>query len=132
MTAGSSQNAEGTSSTQTNGGESHQSPLRAPSPIQVIQGKVELEQIQVEDWEDEAFEDEATAEVGQTRVQQEIERLRQGQEAITRKQAVARRAEARRQHINRERARLAELQYNIEIIHQQGQRQEPPLEHPHH
>jgi hypothetical protein len=32
-TAGSSQNDGGTSSTQTNGGDSHQSPPRAPSPV---------------------------------------------------------------------------------------------------
>jgi hypothetical protein len=43
--AGSSQNGEGASSTQTNGGAPHQSPLRAPSPIQVIQPDVELDQV---------------------------------------------------------------------------------------
>jgi hypothetical protein len=50
---GSSQNLEGTSSTQTNGGALHQSLLWAPSLIQVIQDNIELEQIQVEDWEEE-------------------------------------------------------------------------------
>jgi hypothetical protein len=54
----SSQNIGGTSSTQTNGGTPNQSPLRAPLLIQVIQENAELEQIQVEDWEDEAYEDE--------------------------------------------------------------------------
>jgi hypothetical protein len=43
-----------------NEGAPHQSPLRAPSLIQVIQENVKLEQLQVEDWEDEASEDEAT------------------------------------------------------------------------
>jgi hypothetical protein len=37
-------------------------PSRAPSPIQVIEGDVELEQVQVQDWEEEAFEDEAVEE----------------------------------------------------------------------
>jgi hypothetical protein len=51
-TPGSSQNVGGTSSTQTNGGAPHQSPLQASSPIQVIQANAELEQIQIEDWEE--------------------------------------------------------------------------------
>jgi hypothetical protein len=41
----------------------------------------------VDDWEDEAFEDEATEGEELARVQLEIERLRQEQEAITRTQA---------------------------------------------
>jgi hypothetical protein len=45
----SSQNARGTNSTQTNGGAPPQLPPRAPLPLQVIQGNIELEQIQVED-----------------------------------------------------------------------------------
>jgi hypothetical protein len=44
-----------------------------------------------------------------------------------RRQAAAQWAEARRQHINRERAMLAELQYIVDILRQQEQRQEPPL-----
>jgi hypothetical protein len=56
-------------------------------PIQIIQGNVELELIQVEDWEDEAFEEEVAAEVEQARVQQEIEHLHQEHKAITRRQA---------------------------------------------
>jgi hypothetical protein len=106
---GSSHNLEGTSSTQTNGGALHQSLLWAPSLIQVIQDNVELEQIQVEDWEEEWLKDEATEEEELARVLQEIKRLHQEQKAITRRHAVAQHAEARRQHINRERARLAEL-----------------------
>jgi hypothetical protein len=51
--SGSSQNVEGASSIQTNGGAPHQSPLQAPSPMQVIQENAELEQIQIEDWEEE-------------------------------------------------------------------------------
>jgi hypothetical protein len=57
-TVGSSQNGRGTSSTQANEGAPYQSPQRAPSPIQVIEGNVHLEQIQVEDWEDEDLKDE--------------------------------------------------------------------------
>jgi hypothetical protein len=57
-----SQNVGGSSSTQTNGGAPHQSPLRASSPIQVIQENVKLKQLQVEDWEDEASEDEVVEE----------------------------------------------------------------------
>jgi hypothetical protein len=110
---------DGTSSTQTNGGNPHQSPLRAPSPAQVIQGNAELNQIQVQVWDKEAYEDEATEEEEKlTRVQQKIERLRQKQESIMRRQEVAQRAEAQRQHINRERASLVELQYSIDILHQ--------------
>jgi hypothetical protein len=75
--AGSSQNTGGTSSTQINRGTPHQSPPQALSPIQVIQGNTKLEQIQVEDWEDEAA---AKAELA--KVQQEIERLHQEQETI--------------------------------------------------
>jgi hypothetical protein len=52
-TAGSSQN---------DGGAPHQSPLREPSPLQVIQGDVEFDQIQVQDWDEEAAEDKATEE----------------------------------------------------------------------
>jgi hypothetical protein len=73
----------------------------------------------MEDWEDEAFEDEALEEAEVARVQQEIEHLLQEQEVITRRHAAAQHAEARRQHINRGRAGLAELQYTIEIIRRQ-------------
>jgi hypothetical protein len=59
---GSSQNFEGTSSTQTNEGAPHQSPPRSPSPIQVIQDNTELEHVQVEDWKEEAFKDAAAEE----------------------------------------------------------------------
>jgi hypothetical protein len=58
----SNQNGGGTSSTQTNGGALHQSPLRAPSLAQVIQGDTELDQVQVQDWDEDAYEDEATEE----------------------------------------------------------------------
>jgi hypothetical protein len=72
----SSQNDGGASSTQTNGGAPHQSPLWSPSPVQVIQGDVELEQVQLQDWEEEASKDEAAEEEELLRVQQEIERFR--------------------------------------------------------
>jgi hypothetical protein len=80
----------------TNGGVMHQSPLWAPSQIQVIQGEVVLKQLQVEDWEDEAFDDEAAEEAELARVQQEIEHLYQEQEAITDRQATTQRVEVRR------------------------------------
>jgi hypothetical protein len=50
------------------------------------------------------------------RVQQEIKRLHQEQESIMRRLAVAQHGEARRQDLNRERAKLVELQYNIDIL----------------
>jgi hypothetical protein len=50
---------------------------------------VELKQLQVEDWEDETSEVKAAEEAELARVQQEIERLHQEQEVITRRQAVA-------------------------------------------
>jgi hypothetical protein len=112
----SSQNVRGPDSTQTNGGILHQSPPRAPLPIQVIQENAELEQLQVEDWEDDIIEDKAVEEAELAKVQQEIERLRQEQEAITRRQAIAQRVETGRQYINRERATLEELQYAIDIL----------------
>jgi hypothetical protein len=103
IAAGSSQNVGGTSSTQTNGGAPHQSPLKTPSSVQVIHGNAEFDQIQMQDWDDEAEEDEAVAEeVELIRVQQEIERLWQEHQSIMRRQAIAQCAEARRQHINRE------------------------------
>jgi hypothetical protein len=86
----------------------------------------------VEDWENEAYGDKVIEEEELARFQQEIERLHQEQKVITRRQAASQRAEARRQHINRERVRLTELYYNIEILYQQEQRQEPPFQQPHH
>jgi hypothetical protein len=50
--------------------------------------------------------------------QQEIERLYQEQESIMRRQGDAQHVEALRQHINRERTRLAKLQYTVDILHQ--------------
>jgi hypothetical protein len=45
--------------------------------------------------------------------------------SIMRRQVIAQCAEAHRQHISRERVRLAELQYTVDILHQQEQ--EPTL-----
>jgi hypothetical protein len=59
---GSSQHGGGTSSTQTNGGDPRQSPPRAPSPVQDVQGDAELDQVQVQDWDEEAEQDKAIAE----------------------------------------------------------------------
>jgi hypothetical protein len=87
VATGSSQNARDADSTQTNGGAPRQSPLRTPSLSHDAQEHVELVQLQVEDWEDALLEDKATEEVELARVQQEIERLQQEQEAIIRRQA---------------------------------------------
>jgi hypothetical protein len=129
---GSSHSLGGTSSTQTNGGAPPQSPPRASLLIRAIQYNAKLEQIQVEDWEDETFEDEVVEEVELARVHQEIGRIRQEQEAITRRQASTQCVKARRQHINRQRARLKELPYIVEILRQQEQKQVPPFEQLHH
>jgi hypothetical protein len=53
------------------------------------------------------------------RVQREIERLRQEQSILIR-QAAMQCTEAHRQNINRERARLTEMEYNLEILRHQG------------
>jgi hypothetical protein len=45
-----------------------------------------------------------------------------------RRQEATQRIEARRQHINRECVRLAELQYTVGILCQQEQRQDPSLD----
>jgi hypothetical protein len=125
-TVGSSQNGRAASSTQTNGGAPHQSPLRTPSPLQVMCGDAELDQIQVQDWDEEAEKIKAAAEEEELiKVQHEIEMLRQEQESIMRHQAVAQCVEAWRHHINSERARLTELQYTIDVLRQQEQHQQP-------
>jgi hypothetical protein len=95
-TAGSSQNDGGASSTHTNGGDPHQSPLRAPSPIHANQGDAELNQIHVQDWDEEDHEDKVGAEEEELIwVQQEIGRLCQEQESLMRRQAADQRAKAR-------------------------------------
>jgi hypothetical protein len=73
----------------------------------------------VQDWDAEAEEDKAATEEELVRFQQEIERLQQEQESIMRRQVIAQCAKARRQHINREWERLSELQYTVDILHQQ-------------
>jgi hypothetical protein len=76
IAAVSNQDSGGASSTQTNGGDPHQSPPRALSPVQVVQGDAEFDQIQVQDWAEEAEEEEdATEEEELVRVHHEIERL---------------------------------------------------------
>jgi hypothetical protein len=73
----------------------------------------------VPDWDEEAYEGEAAKEEEELiSVQVEIERLYQEQESILIRQIAAQRAEAQRQHINKERVKLAELQYNIDILRQ--------------
>jgi hypothetical protein len=64
-----SQIGGGTSSTQSNGGNLHQSSLWAPLLAQVIQGNAELNQIQMQDWDEEAYEDEVAEEEELIRVQ---------------------------------------------------------------
>jgi hypothetical protein len=65
---------------------------RCPSPIASAgaladtsrPGSADFEQIQVEDWENEAYKDEDAEEEELARVHQEMKRLRKEQEAITR------------------------------------------------
>jgi hypothetical protein len=114
---------------QSNEGDQHLNTNPLPPPLQVNQGEAEFNQIEVQDW-DEAEEEEAEADESELiRVQQEIERLRQEQESIMRRQEAAQCTEARRQHINKERVRLAELQYTVGILRQQEQRQDQPPDH---
>jgi hypothetical protein len=95
-TVGSCQNGRATSCTQTNGGAPHQTLPRAPLPVQAIHDDLECDQIQVQDWDEEAEEIEVVVEEEELiRVQQERERLRQEQESIMGHQAIAQRAEAR-------------------------------------
>jgi hypothetical protein len=76
-----------------------------------------LDHIQIGDWDEETEEEAAAAEEEElARVQHEIERLRQEQETILRRQATMQHADAHRQNISRERARLTEMQYNLEIL----------------
>jgi hypothetical protein len=101
-----SQTGASASSTQTNRDDQA---INNPPPPQVNQGKVNLDQIEIHDW-DEANEYEAEAKEHELiRVQQEINRLRQEQELIMRRQAAAQQVQAQRQHINKERVRQAEL-----------------------
>jgi hypothetical protein len=72
-------------------------------------------------------EETAAEEEELTRAQQEIERLRQEKESILRRQAIVQRAKAHGQSINREWARLIEMQYTLSILCQQEQRHEAPL-----
>jgi hypothetical protein len=104
---------------QGNGGDQHLNTTPLPPPLQVNQGELEFNQIEVQDW-DEAKEEEAEADQSELiRVQQQIERHRQEQESIMRRQNTAQHAKAWRQHNNWECVRLAELQYIIGILHQQ-------------
>jgi hypothetical protein len=81
--------------------------------------KEELDHVQIGDQDEEPEEEEAALEEEElARVQQEIERLRQ--ETILRRQTAMQRAKASRQNISRERKRLTEMQYNLEILRQQG------------
>jgi hypothetical protein len=92
---------------------------------------VNLHHIQINDLDEEAEEEAAATEQEElARVQQEIERLRQEQESIVRRKVAMQCAEARRQNINREQARLAEMQYNLYVLHHQGH--EAPLPSPLH
>jgi hypothetical protein len=52
-------------------------------------------------------------------VLQEIERLRYEKEIIMRRQVTTQPAEARRQHIDRERTKLAELRQTVDVLRQQ-------------
>jgi hypothetical protein len=87
------------------------------APRQPLPWEEEPDHVPINDWDDEDKEEAATAEEEElARVQQEIKRLRQEQESILRRQASMQRAEVHRQNINRERSRLAEMQYNLDIL----------------
>jgi hypothetical protein len=120
-------------SSQATAGAPRQSFLWAPSPIHTLLGDAELDHVQIDDWDDEAEEEAsaATEEEELARVQQEIERLQQEQESILRWQAAIPCAEAHRQNINIERARLVEMQYNLDILRQQGREAPPHNQIPH-
>jgi hypothetical protein len=95
---------------QSNEGEQHLNTNPLPPPSQVNQSEAEFNQIEVQNRDEAEEEEEVKANESELiRVQQEIERLRQEQETIMRRQEVAQCTEAQRQHINRERARLADL-----------------------
>jgi cupin superfamily acireductone dioxygenase involved in methionine salvage len=82
----------------------------------MLPGDAELGQVQV-DWDEEDEEEGEAIEVEElARVQQEIERLRQEQEYILRRQVAVQRTEPHRQNINRERVRLVEMQYTVDIL----------------
>jgi hypothetical protein len=84
--AGPSRNSGAASLAQTGRGAPHQSPSRAPSPMHMLSGNVELDQVQINNWHKEAEEDEVAVEEEElARVQQEIEMLRQEQESILRR-----------------------------------------------
>jgi hypothetical protein len=80
----------------------HPNPERCLAPVTPeASPPQELDQVLVQDWDEEAEEDKATAkEEVLIRVQPEIERLQQEQESIMRRQTIAQRAGAHRQHIN--------------------------------
>jgi hypothetical protein len=104
-------------SSQATAGASCQSLPHAPSPIHTLLGDAELDHVQIDDWDEEVEEEAAATEEEElVRVQQEIERLRQEQESILGWQAAMQRAESHRQNINRERARFAKMQYNLDIF----------------
>jgi hypothetical protein len=92
----------------------------------MLPGNAELGQVQNDDCDEEAEEEEAaTEEEDLATVQQEIESLWQEQESILRRQVAMQCAKAHRQTINLERVRLIEMQYNLDILRQQG-REAPP------
>jgi hypothetical protein len=77
---------DATTSSQAIKGASCQSLPQAPSPIHTLPGDMDLDHIQIDDWDEEAKEETATVEEEElARVQQEIERLRQEQESILRR-----------------------------------------------
>jgi hypothetical protein len=93
----------------------------------MLPGDAELDLVQIDAWDEEAEEEEAAAEEEElARVQQEIERLWQEQESILRRQAAIQHIKTHRQTINRERARLAEMQYNLDILRQREQGHDDP------
>jgi hypothetical protein len=100
--AGLSHTHDAVTSSQTSAGAPRQSPPQAHSLVHILLGDADPDQVQIDDWDEEAEEEAAAAEEKElARVQQEIERLRQEQESILRRQAAFQHAEAHRQNINR-------------------------------
>jgi hypothetical protein len=85
--AGPSRTHDVITSSQTSAGAPRQSPPRAPSPVHMLPGDADPDQVQIDDWDKEAEEEEEAAAEEIARVQQEVERLRQEQEFILRRQA---------------------------------------------
>jgi hypothetical protein len=116
-TTGAESSHDTATSSQATTGAPRQSLPQALSPIHTLLGDAECDHVQINDWDEESKEEVAAVEEEElARVQQESERLRQEEESILRRQAAMQGARAHKQNITRERARLTEMQYNLNIL----------------